>query len=71
MSDNVTAEKRFSKGKLIATLEARVIALQTLHRFDPMNGWAQVHGRGEETNRIYGEYSAMKHLLSQVRDNWL
>lgn len=65
------ARRRFSKASLLEHLDRRITALQEKYRFDPMNGWAQVRGRGEEINREYGEYATLRDLRSRVGDHWL
>lgn len=57
---------RFSKQLLLSHLDAQILELQDEYKFDPMNGWAQVEGKGEERNRKYGEYDALLRLSEQI-----
>ena len=56
---------RFSKATLAARLSDRVTRLQLEWNFDPRNGYAQVEGRGEEINRAYGEWNALRDLMEE------
>lgn len=59
-------KERFSKKMLAKIIADKVFYLQDKNRFDPDDGWAQVHGKGEEINRDYGEYITLKNLVSQL-----
>ncbi len=65
--------QRFRKAVLLEILRGRVDALSKQaeelglrRRLDPGNGWSQVEGRGEELNRLYGKWDALRNLLEEI-----
>lgn len=59
--------KRFSKATVIAAIEAQREAIcRRGVRFNENDGWDQVRGRGEETNRSYGEWRALGDLMRDI-----
>jgi len=60
--------KRFSKKLLTTWLERRFLDMQKANHFDQNNGWAQVQGKGEEANRLYGEWRAYEVVLRVVEN---
>lgn len=51
---------RITEGIILAQIEYLV----KKHGFNERIGWAQVNGRGEAINRVYGRYEALLDLLS-------
>jgi hypothetical protein len=60
---------RFSKASVAAEIEARIRALREEWPsvgLDPDKGWAQVAGKGEGANRVYGEFQALCDLAERL-----
>lgn len=58
---------RFSKAKLLQLLMIKIDAIeQNGVKFDYDDGYAQVTGRGEKVNRLYGEWVTLQDLRSQI-----
>jgi hypothetical protein len=57
---------RLSKRVLKASLQDRLAALKDQWHFDPDLGWTQAAGRGEECNRAFGEFKALRGFLQQI-----
>jgi hypothetical protein len=53
---------RKTKSNIIEFIEAKLNRLEYAYDFTPMNGSAQVDGKGEELNRLYGEYDCLQDL---------
>ncbi len=56
--------QRFSKAALADHVFAVIDGIQKKYHFNPNNGWNQVDGKGEESNRAYSEFAAMMNLVS-------
>ena len=59
------SKPRFSRAALGEYITKRILYLEGHHGFDRNNGYAQVKGKGEELNRLYGEYSTLRDLVQE------
>lgn len=57
---------RLSAKAIVTHLEIKAARLERDYGFDGANGWDQVRGKGEEVNRAYGQYVAMRDLLNAI-----
>ena len=61
--------KRFSRVKVAITIWKAAEAARGEHKFSESNGWDQVNGGGEETNRAYGAWRALMDLLTDIDED--
>ena len=64
-----TTNQRFSKKELARFLRAGIEYRQRQYNFDPDDGCAQVQGKGEKINRVYGEWDVLNTLMEEF-DLW-
>lgn len=57
--------ERFSKKTLAKYVFGRMDTLRTAHGFDPGNGYAQVQNSSVSVTVAYGEYCALKKMVSE------
>jgi len=60
--------KNFSKKSILEFLEFKLQGLIKVYGFDLNTGYAQVEGKGEELNRVYGEFDAVVVLIQYVEE---
>ena len=58
--------RRFSKAKLLEDLQHMIEDRYQQWNFKADNGWAQVHGKGEEANRNYAELSTIQMIYTLI-----
>lgn len=54
---------RFSKKQLAQWIGKKTRWMEIEYGFHDQTGWAQVEGKGEELNRLFGEYQQLKDLM--------
>jgi hypothetical protein len=57
---------RFSKVKVTEQIQASIDAIQSVHRFDPANGYAQVMGKETDKQVAYGQWYALRGLAENL-----
>ncbi len=57
---------RFTRSALLGHIERRMLELESSHGFTSQDGWNQVDGKGEATNRLYGEYACLARLVEDI-----
>lgn len=62
---------RFSKATMLGYLLERARRLEQSQGFVPSNGWNQVDGKGEATNRLYGEYAFILRTINEIQDGYI
>lgn len=68
----MTSEKtRFSKKTMLEYLREREERLRAQGCFDHGNGTAQVQGRGEKINLLYGEWKTVSDIIIGIHEGWI
>lgn len=61
---------RFSKKVLAYWIGERTLWMETEYKFHDRTGYVQVFGKGEELNRLFGEYQQLKSLMYAFDLDW-
>lgn len=61
---------RFSKKQLAIWIGKKTKWMETEYGFHTQTGWAQVEGKGEKLNRLYGEYEQLQDLMHVFDLDW-
>jgi hypothetical protein len=61
---------RFSKKELALWIGKTTLYYERTYGFHDRTGYAQVTGKGEELNRLFGEYSQLKDLMGLFSLDW-
>jgi hypothetical protein len=59
-------KERFSKASVTAEIQRRIDAIQSVQRFDPGNGYAQVIGEATSKQVDYGTWSGLCELAEAL-----
>lgn len=61
---------KFSKSQFAKNVWSRINELEEKYKFKSYNGWDQVKDKGEEINRVYGEYDCLLSLTNEYNLNY-
>lgn len=59
-------KNRFCKKEVAKVIWDRIEYIEKTYKLKSYNGWAQVASKGEEMNRIYGEYHCLLSLTNEL-----